>query len=54
MLDGVVDFDLVTRDPEHPGKFRPGFNIRDNLHPNDAGYRAMAESIDLSLFGVKR
>ena len=53
MLDGVVDFDVVTRDPEHPGKFRPGFNIRDNLHPNDAGYRAMAESIDLSLFGVK-
>lgn len=53
MLDGVVDFDLVTRDPEHPGKFRPGYNIRDNLHPNDAGYRAMAESIDLSLFGVK-
>ncbi len=54
MLDGVVDFDVVTRDPEHPGKFRPGFNIRDNLHPNDAGYKAMAESIDLSLFGVKR
>ena len=54
MLDGVVDFDLVTRDPEHPGKFRPGFNIRDNLHPNDAGYKAMADSIDLSLFGVKR
>jgi lysophospholipase L1-like esterase len=53
MLDGVVDFDLVTRDPEHRGKFRPGFNIRDNLHPNDAGYKAMAESIDLSLFGVK-
>jgi lysophospholipase L1-like esterase len=54
MLDGVVDFDLVTRDPAHPGKFRPGFNIRDNLHPNDAGYKAMADSIDLSLFGVKK
>ena len=53
MLDGMVDFDLATRDPEHPKKFRPGFNIRDNLHPNDAGYKAMAESIDLSLFGVK-
>jgi len=53
MLDGMIDFDLATRDPEHPGKFRPGFNIRDNLHPNDAGYKAMAESIDLSLFGVK-
>ncbi len=54
MLDGAVDFDLATRDPENPKKFRPGFNIRDNLHPNDAGYRAMAEAIDLSLFGVKK
>jgi len=53
LLDGMVDFDLATRDPENPKKFRPGYNIRDNLHPNDAGYRAMAESIDLSLFGVK-
>ena len=54
MLDGMVDFDLATRDPANPKKFRPGFNIRDNLHPNDEGYKAMAESIDLSLFGVKR
>jgi lysophospholipase L1-like esterase len=54
MLDGMVDFDLATRDPENPKKFRPGFNIRDNLHPNDAGYKAMAESIDLSLFGVRK
>jgi lysophospholipase L1-like esterase len=54
LLDGAVDFDLVTRDPEHPKKFRPGYNIRDNLHPNDAGYKAMAEAIDLSLFGVKK
>lgn len=54
LLDGMVDFDLATRDPANPKKFRPGFNIRDNLHPNDAGYKAMAESIDLSLFGVKK
>ena len=54
LLDGALDFDAATRDPEHPRKFRPGFNIRDNLHPNDAGYKAMADSIDLSLFGVKK
>jgi lysophospholipase L1-like esterase len=54
LLDGTLDFDLAVRDPENPRKFRPGFNIRDNLHPNDAGYKAMAESIDLSLFGVKK
>jgi lysophospholipase L1-like esterase len=53
LLDGVADFDLATRDPAKPKEFRPGFNIRDHLHPNDAGYKAMAESIDLSLFGVK-
>jgi lysophospholipase L1-like esterase len=54
MLDGVVDFDKVTRDPDHPGQLLPGFNIRDHLHPNDAGYNAMAQAIDLSLFGVKK
>ena len=53
-LDGVLDFDKVTRDPEHPGQLLPAYNIRDHLHPNDAGYKAMAESIDLSLFGVKK
>ncbi|MCU1337964.1 MAG: lipolytic enzyme family [Bryobacterales bacterium] len=53
MLDGIVDFDKVTRDPDHPGQLLPSFNIRDHLHPNDAGYKAMAESIDLSLFGVR-
>jgi lysophospholipase L1-like esterase len=52
-LDGVLDFDKVTRDPEHPGQLLPAYNIRDHLHPNDSGYKAMAQSIDLSLFGVK-
>lgn len=54
LLDGVIDFDQVTRDPAKPREFRQGYNIRDHLHPNDEGYRAMAESIDLSLFGVKK
>jgi lysophospholipase L1-like esterase len=51
--DAVVDFEAATRDPEHPRQFRPGFNDGDHLHPNDAGYQAMADAIDLSLFGVK-
>jgi len=52
-FDAVVDFDAATRDPEHPKQFRPGFNNGDHLHPNDAGYEAMADAIDLSIFGLK-
>jgi lysophospholipase L1-like esterase len=52
-FDAVVDFEAATRDPEHPRQFRPGFNDGDHLHPNDAGYEAMADAIDLSLFGLK-
>jgi lysophospholipase L1-like esterase len=52
-FDAVVDFDAATRDPEHPRQFRQGFNNGDHLHPNDAGYQAMAEAIDLSIFGLK-
>jgi lysophospholipase L1-like esterase len=52
-FDAVVDFDAATRDPEHPKQFRPDFNDGDHLHPNDAGYEAMANAIDLSVFGLK-
>jgi lysophospholipase L1-like esterase len=52
-FDAVVDFDAAARDPEHPGQFRAGFNNGDHLHPNDAGYEAMANVIDLSVFGLK-
>ncbi len=53
LFDAVVDFDAATRDPEHPKQFRAGFNDGDHLHPNDAGYQAMAGAIDLSVFGLK-
>jgi len=48
--DAVVDFDVAIRDPQHPTRFLPAYNSGDNLHPNDAGYKAMADAIDLSLF----
>jgi len=48
-FDGVVDFAAATADPANPLAFRPGFNIVDKLHPNDAGYQAMANAIDLNL-----
>jgi lysophospholipase L1-like esterase len=52
-FDAVVDFDAATRNPEHLRSFREGFNDGDHLHPNDAGYEAMADAIDLALFGLK-
>jgi lysophospholipase L1-like esterase len=49
-LDGVIDFDKVTTDLTHPGMFLPLDDSGDHLHPGDAGYKAMGESIDLNLF----
>jgi lysophospholipase L1-like esterase len=48
--DGVIDFDLAVRDPQNPTKYLASFDSGDHLHPNDAGYKAMGDSIDLSLF----
>ena len=48
--DAVIDFDAVVRDPEAPTRFRADYHANDWLHPNDAGYQAMANAIDLSLF----
>ena len=49
-FDGVVDFDGPTRDPSHPEALLPAYDSGDHLHPNDAGYRAMADAINLKLF----
>jgi lysophospholipase L1-like esterase len=49
-FDGVVDFDAVLRDPDHPSRVLPRFGSRDHVHPNDTGYQAMADAIDLALF----
>lgn len=49
-FDGVIDFDAITRDPDHPGKLSAAIDGGDHLHPSADGYRLMAEAIDLSLF----
>jgi lysophospholipase L1-like esterase len=46
--DEVVDFDAVTRDPQDPTRYLPAFDSGDHLHPDDAGYQAMADAINLS------
>jgi lysophospholipase L1-like esterase len=49
-FDGVVDFDKAVRDPKNPDHMLPAYDGGDHLHPGDAGYKAMGEAIDLSLF----
>jgi lysophospholipase L1-like esterase len=48
-FDAVIDFDEVVRDPGQPTRLLPAFDSGDLLHPNDDGFKAMAESIDLTL-----
>ena len=52
--DGVIDFDKATRDPGDPKKLLGQYDSCDYLHPSDAGYKAMGEAIDLSLFRAVR
>jgi lysophospholipase L1-like esterase len=48
--DGVIDFDAAVRDPAQPSRFQAQFDSGDHLHPSDAGYKAMADAIDLAWF----
>jgi lysophospholipase L1-like esterase len=49
-FDGVIDFDKAVSDPAHPDRVLPAYDSGDHLHPGDAGYKAMADSVDLTLF----
>lgn len=49
-FDAVIDFDALTRDPARPNHMRADFDSGDGLHPSMAGYRAMADAIDLASF----
>jgi lysophospholipase L1-like esterase len=49
-FDGVIDFEKAVRDPQHPDRMLPAYDGGDHLHPGDAGYKAMGEAVDLSLF----
>jgi lysophospholipase L1-like esterase len=60
VFDGVADFDAATRDSRTGGlraEFQPNSTTGgagDRLHPNRAGYQAMANAIDLALVGPRR
>src|SRR3989454_10164289 len=49
-FDAVIDFDAVLCDPAQPARLLPTADTGDHLHPNEAGYRLMADAIDLALF----
>ena len=49
-FDAVLDFDTVFADPADPASLRPGYHAGDHLHGSDAGYAAIANSVDLTLF----
>jgi lysophospholipase L1-like esterase len=54
-FDGVIDFDrLMSGGPVYEGSqsLKLEFGCDDNVHPNPAGYRAMGEFVDLTLFNT--
>lgn len=46
-VDGVIDFDRIMQDATDPLLLKPAYDSGDHLHPNDAGYAAMAAAVDL-------
>lgn len=47
--DAVIDFEAAVRDPETPLRLAAANDSGDRLHPSDAGYAAMAETIPLDV-----
>ena len=54
-FDAVIDFDAAVRDPDHLSQFRNEYQSGDHLHRSAAGYKAMADVVDLAVLRtVKR
>lgn len=49
-FDKVIDFAQVVQDPKNTTQLNPSFNSGDCLHPNVAGYTAMANAFPLDVF----
>ncbi|HIW91887.1 MAG TPA: hypothetical protein H9870_09535 [Candidatus Corynebacterium avicola] len=49
LADGFVDFDAALRDPNNHAVMRADYSSPDRLHPNPAGYQAMADAVDLAI-----
>ena len=49
-FDVVIDFDQILRDPATPSQLSSKYNGGDYLHPNVAGYQALADAFPLDIF----
>lgn len=47
-FDATLDFDRILLDPNQPARLLPAYDSGDHLHPNDAGYRAIAAALPLA------
>jgi lysophospholipase L1-like esterase len=52
--DGLIDFDKLVEDPNNPKHINPAYDCGDHLHPNDAGYQAMAKAVDFTVLVPKQ
>lgn len=44
-IDGCIDFDQALRDTVHTQAFARGYDSGDHLHPSEAAYKKMAETV---------
>ncbi|MFI4936066.1 MAG: SGNH/GDSL hydrolase family protein [Caulobacterales bacterium] len=47
---GYIDFEAALRDPKTPNRMLPIYDSADHLDPNDAGYQAMSDAVQMRLF----
>ncbi|RXW15729.1 hypothetical protein EST38_g10127 [Candolleomyces aberdarensis] len=52
-FDAVLDFDRILADPANPAQLREEYNTGDYLHPNVAGFQALADGIPLQVFDLR-
>ena len=46
--DGVFDFAAAVADPARPDRLRGRYDSGDGLHLSAAGYRALADAVDVT------
>jgi lysophospholipase L1-like esterase len=54
LFDGVLDFDKAIENSADPATLNPAYDHGDHLHPNDAGYQAMANAVPIELLTKER